>query len=134
MLTGRCACGAVRFELIGAPVDAGYCHCHRCQHRTGTAASLVALVPRADFTVVAGEDAIRWWEPDGGKAKAFCVHCGGHLFSGRLDGDAPLAVRFGAFDADPGIRPRWRQWVGSAVSWEAIPDDGLPRHAGGRPG
>ena len=36
---------------------------------------------------------------------------------------------------DPGIRPQYRQWVSSAVSWETIPDDGLPRFDGpGGPG
>jgi hypothetical protein len=30
-------------------------------------------------------------------------------------------------EGDPGIRPRWRQWVESAPDWEPIPEDGLPR-------
>ena len=34
----------------------------------------------------------------------------------------------GAFDGDPGIRPSVRQFVAYAAPWEAIPDDGLPRH------
>jgi hypothetical protein len=34
----------------------------------------------------------------------------------------------GAFDGDPGIRPRHHQFVAYAASWEPIPDDGLPRH------
>jgi hypothetical protein len=38
----------------------------------------------------------------------------------------------GTFDDDPGIRPSVRQFVDSAAPWEAIPDDGLPRHAGSR--
>jgi hypothetical protein len=33
-----------------------------------------------------------------------------------------------AFDEDPGIRPSARQFVAYAASWEAIPDDGLPRY------
>ena len=34
-LTGGCACGTVRFEVT-APFDtAGYCHCKRCQRRSG---------------------------------------------------------------------------------------------------
>jgi len=36
------------------------------------------------------------------------------------------------FDDDPGVRPSVRSWVGSAVTWEPIPDDGLPRHIASR--
>ena len=34
----------------------------------------------------------------------------------------------GTLDEDPGVRPSVRQFVSSAAPWEAIPDDGLPRH------
>jgi hypothetical protein len=44
----------------------------------------------------------------------------------------PIGIRMGTFDDDPGIRPSVRQFVDSAAPWEAIPDDGLPRHAGSR--
>ena len=36
-------------------------------------------------------------------------------------------MRLGAFDGDPGVRPRAHQFVAYAASWEPIPDDGLPR-------
>ena len=38
-LTGHCNCGAVRFEIDEPLAGASYCHCTRCQRRTGTAAS-----------------------------------------------------------------------------------------------
>ncbi len=37
-LTGRCLCGAVRFEVDSPLVSANHCHCARCRRRTGTAA------------------------------------------------------------------------------------------------
>jgi hypothetical protein len=39
-----------------------------------------------------------------------------------------MAVRMGAFDGDPGVRPSFRQFVAYAAPWEPIPDDGLPRY------
>ena len=42
--------------------------------------------------------------------------------------DGVVSVRLGTFDADPGIRPQWRQFVAYAAPWEPMPDDGLPRY------
>ena len=131
MVTGSCACGAVRFEVTKPFETAGYCHCRRCQRRSGVPWSLNAMVAPDALRVVAGADAVRTWRPEGGFPKSFCAHCGGHLWSG--DADTPMVgIRLGAVDGDPGIRPQWHQWLESAPDWEAIPDDGLPRFSGAR--
>ncbi len=127
-LTGACLCGSVRFEVSEPPVAAGYCHCKRCQRRTGTAASLSARVPPGSFRIVAGEELVTTYAPPEGFEKVFCSSCGGALFSRNPANPEQIAVRFGAFDGDPGIRPTYRQFVAYAAPWEPIPDDGLPRH------
>jgi hypothetical protein len=133
-LTGGCLCGSVRYEVSEPLQSAGYCHCTRCQHRTGTAASPAALTARGSFRVTAGHDLIQDFDPgDGGFLKAYCAGCGGALFAVDKDDPLTLAVRMGTFDADPGIRPSYRQWTSSAPAWEPIPDDGLTRYEGRRP-
>jgi hypothetical protein len=128
LLTGGCNCGAVRFEVTSPLVSANYCHCTRCQRRTGTAAAANGRVEPGSFRVVEGEDRLRAWKPENGAQKWFCGDCGSALFS-RSPGDPDqVGVRLGAFDSDPGIRPSWRQFVAYAASWEELPDDGLPRH------
>jgi len=133
-LTGGCLCGGVRFEVVAPVISASYCHCTHCQRRTGTAASAQARVPREGLRVVAGRDLVRSFTPPVGIAKLFCSNCGSSLFSGDLDAGEAVGVRLGAFDHDPGVRPQWRQWVDSAAVWEPVPDDGLPRFGGPRPG
>ena len=125
-LKGSCACGAVAFEVTAAFTSAGYCHCKRCQRRSGALWSLNGQVPAEGFRIVRGAEAVRTWAPSDGWPKAFCGECGGHLYS---DGGDVLGVRLGAVDGDPGVRPQWHQWLESAPDWEAIPDDGLPRFA-----
>jgi hypothetical protein len=132
-LTGGCGCGAVRFEVTEPPVSANYCHCTRCQRRTGTAASANAHVTPDSFHVVSGSEHLRSWAPEGGAEKVFCVLCGSALFSRSAGEPARIGVRLGAFDSDPGIRPQWRQYVDYAAGWEQIPDDGLPRHGERKP-
>jgi hypothetical protein len=136
-LTGGCGCGAVRYEVGAPPVAAGYCHCTRCQRRTGTAASANGRTVPGSFSLTAGEEHLRSWAPEGGAEKLFCGICGGHVFSRTIPsgtgGDPPgIGVRLGAVDGDPGIRPQWHQYVAYAASWEEIPDDGLPRYPEGK--
>jgi hypothetical protein len=131
-LTGGCGCGAVRFEVSAPLVAAGYCHCTRCQHRSGTAAAASASVEPGSFHVVQGEDRMRAWKPEGGYEKWFCGDCGSALFSRHPEDPQAVGVRLGAFDGDPGVRPAWHTYVAYAAPWEPIPDDGLPRYAEGR--
>jgi hypothetical protein len=127
-LNGGCLCGGVRFELTAAPHSAGYCHCTRCQRRTGGASSAQARIDGHAFRLVRGEDLVKCWRhPDGGFEKCFCGECGSHLFSRNPDDTAQMSIRMSAFDGDPGVRPSWRQFVSYAAAWEPIPDDGIER-------
>ena len=128
MLKGGCGCGAVRFEVSEDAVEsAAYCHCTRCQRRSGTAASANARVSPGSIRLTEGADLVREWEPPDGFAKAYCSLCGSALFSRPPTSAEPIGIRLGAFDSDPGVRPQWRQFVAYAAPWEPIPDDGLPR-------
>ena len=128
VLTGGCLCGGIRFELTEMPLSAGYCHCTRCQRRTGGGSSAQARIDGSTFRLLQGEALVGGWRhPDGGIEKCFCRECGAHLFSRNPDDPTQMAVRMGAFDADPGIRPSWRQFVAYAAAWEPVPDDGIER-------
>jgi hypothetical protein len=133
-LTGGCLCGAVRFEVTEPLVVAFYCHCTRCQRRTGTAASPSARVAPRSLRVVEGEGSLGSYDPPEGFSKVFCSACGSALWAQHPTDPDVIAVRLGAFDADPGIPLSYRQFVAYAATWEPIPDDGLPRHPERAPG
>jgi hypothetical protein len=126
-LTGGCNCRAVRYEVTQALLGAAYCHCTRCQRRTGAAASPSARPAPGSFRILQGEDSLRAWKPDDGFEKWFCGECGSALFSRSPADPDRVGIRMGTFDEDPGVRPSRRQFVAYAASWEEIPDDGLPR-------
>ncbi|HEY4096264.1 MAG TPA: GFA family protein [Baekduia sp.] len=125
-LTGGCGCRAVRFEIDAPLVAAVYCHCRRCQHRTGTTFQASARVVRGSVRITAGEEHLRGWSP-GGLEKAFCGLCGSAVLARDRATGAIEVIRLAAVDGDPGIRPSARQFVDYAAPWEPIPDDGLPR-------
>jgi hypothetical protein len=132
-LQGGCLCGSVRYEITAPFLSAGYCHCTRCQRRTGTGSSANGRVPQSGFRLLAGEEQLKGYSPPGGGArKLFCRECGSAVFSGDPLADEEVAVRLGTLDGDPGIRPEYRMFVDFAAPWDRLPEDGLTRHPGPR--
>lgn len=88
------------------------------------------MIAPGSLKILSGEDAVRGWKPEDdpdAAEKCFCSICGSQLWA-VLEGDPPpMVVRFSAFDSDPGVRPKARQFVAYAAHWDPIPDDGLPR-------
>lgn len=129
VLTGACVCGSVRYELTAPFEAASYCHCSRCQRRTGTGSSVNGRVAPGSFRILEGEDLIKGWDPgDGGAEKCFCSKCGSALFSRNARTKEVDGVRLGTVDGDPGIRPQFRQFTAYAAVWDPLPDDGLPHY------
>ena len=58
--------------------------------------------------------------------KAFCSVCGSSLFGNEWPEGDEIAIRFGALDGDPGIRPEFHTFVGSRAPWDELADDGIP--------
>ena len=58
-LTGGCLCGSVRYEVTRPLVSAGYCHCTRCQRRTGTAAAVSARIAPGSLRILSGQELIK---------------------------------------------------------------------------
>src|ERR1700756_808639 len=82
-LTGGCLCGAIRYRITAAPVEALYCHCRMCQRAHGAPVIAWVTVPLAAFDVSAGNPvAYR------SSAKGFRHFCG--------VGGTPLTWRAGA--------------------------------------
>ena len=102
--------------------NAGYCHCTRCQRRTGTAASPQARIPPGALRVTSGQELVTAYAPgDGGFEKLFCSACGSALFSRHPERHELMSVRLGALDEDPGLQMEWRQYVAYAAAVGADP-------------
>jgi hypothetical protein len=133
-LTGACVCGGVRFEITKPLGRAGYCHCTRCQRRSGTAASANAALEPGSLRFIQGRDLLKSWQPHDGFAKVFCGECGSALFTWPPGERLPTGVRLGTLDRDPGVEMTYRQFVDYAAPWEPIPDDGVERYRERRAG
>jgi len=124
MLTGRCQCGAVRYEVEDAFVYAANCHCSQCRAATGAAFKPFAGIEREKLRITAGQDEVAvYGEEDANDTR--CGACGSFLYSVVRDG-AFVHVAMGSLVDMPGIRPNKHIFVGSKAPWHEITDD-LPQ-------
>ena len=127
VLSGCCACGAVRYEVADAFRYAMNCHCTDCRRATGSAFKPMAGIERARLRVVDGADRLLQVGDDRGSDQR-CASCGSLLFSIVRDGRY-VHVAMGSLVDEPAIRPTAHIFVGSKAAWFAITDD-LPQYDG----
>ncbi|MGP1352413.1 MAG: GFA family protein [Parasphingopyxis sp.] len=116
IVTGGCHCGAVRFEaLIREPrPELLDCNCSMCS-KTGF---LHLIVPREDFTLVSGEEALTSYRFGTGAANhIFCKHCGIKSFYQPRSHPEAWSVNYRALDDGHGLDVTVRAFDGR--NWEA---------------
>ncbi|MGE0116569.1 MAG: GFA family protein [Dongiaceae bacterium] len=130
LITGRCLCGAVRFQFDQPPILARACWCRDCQYLASGNASINVFFKTESFTLT-GEVGEYVSTADSGNAmrRRFCPRCGTPLFSEALSRPHLIVVRAGALD-DPEIgRPASVIWTASAPNWGFVDRD-LPNFEG----
>jgi hypothetical protein len=128
MATGRCLCGAVRYEVRGRLQDVLICHCEECRRWHGHISAFTAA-RREDLAVVDGR-AVRWVDSPGSDAHArrgFCGECGSSLFW-DAPGRETISIAAGTLDGDAQLRVTGHIYVSERADYDDLPDDGLPRH------
>jgi hypothetical protein len=126
MLTGRCLCGAVRFEIDGDLGPIAFCHCVECRRASGSAFAANANVAKSAHRFSSGAAAIVEYESSPDKFRAFCGRCGSPLYSRTNADPEALRIRLGTLDQDPGGRPRLHVWTSEKAAWFEIADE-LPQ-------
>jgi hypothetical protein len=118
MVKGSCVCGAVEFEIDGAPEVFQYCHCSRCRKFSGSAHAANMFVPHGKLRFVRGEGAVKRYELPTAKywCSAFCTTCGSAMPWLSKTGTRYI-VPAGTLDADPTARPSRNVHFGSRAPW-----------------
>lgn len=100
-VTGRCFCGAVRFQSDHRPLAVRVCWCRDCQYLSAGNASVNAVF-KVERISIHGETGEYLGQADSGNTmrRRFCRECGTPLFSQSSGRPQLLVVRAGALD-DP---------------------------------
>ena len=126
-------CGGVRFEVTEEPLTAGYCHCTRCQRRTGTAASAQARLASGSSVCSRAKSSCGSTRPATAGRSASARRAAARSGASIRTRERWEASGSALFDPGHGIRPQWHTFVDYACEWEPIPDDGLERYPEGKP-
>jgi hypothetical protein len=126
VLTGRCLCESVRFEVSGPFGALGFCHCKQCQRANGSAFSASSSVARKDVRFVSGESLLTEFESSPGRFRVFCSRCGSPVYKRTTDQPDSLRIRLGLLDGDPQLRALAHIWIDSKAPWYEV-EDALPK-------
>jgi len=122
---GRCACGAVRYEVHGPLRPVVYCHCTTCRRSTGHFVAATACA--REHLVLTQSTALQWYASSPGARRGFCGHCGSNLFWDPL-GEARVSILAGSLDRPTGLQAEGHIFVAEAGDYYTI-QDGLPQSA-----
>lgn len=124
-LTGRCLCGAVRYEC-GPPLSPpAFCHCESCRRASG--AHVVAWITVKRDTLRFTGATPREFASSRPVQRSFCATCGTPLTYRHQDSPDTVDITVSTLD-DPGVAaPVDHLWMNDAVAWDR-PGDGLPQY------
>ncbi|MBO9623433.1 MAG: GFA family protein [Sphingomonas sp.] len=131
-MEGGCLCGSVRYRLLSAPYDAGWCHCRTCQLNSGSPAMAFATVPLGDFVFIDGEALVGSVASSEFGHRRFCTRCGTPLYMRVNHQPETLDFSIATLDEPAKVVPGFHIFYASRIPW-AEPGDELPRHERFRP-
>ena len=124
LYSGRCLCGAVRFEAKGKPKWVKWCHCESCRRHSGAPASVFASFENDTVTVTDG--VIAKFNSSPGVQRGYCEKCGSTLTCGndRLPTETHYYV--GAFERAAELTPTGEFFTGERLPWVNLHEGAPP--------
>ena len=100
MLTGRCECGTVKFEVSKVRNAVTACHCSQCRRLSGHIwATTVAQLDDLRFL---SDKTLKWYRSSSKAKRGFCGTCGANLFW-QLDNNNEISIAAGSLDDTSGL-------------------------------
>jgi adenylate cyclase len=125
LITGRCMCGDVRYEISQPAMGAGLCHCRMCQRFTSAPFAAWAVFPPEAVQFTGSKP--KYYDSSLIAQQGFCGNCGSSLTMRwtRQPSDI-LAILTLSLDHPEDFAPTQHMGIESQVPWLDMHDD-LPR-------
>lgn len=133
VLTGKCLCEAISYEINGDLGAIYNCHCSKCRRWHNAAFRTRASVKSSNFKWLSGEEHLSHYDSSDNIVKTFCSICGSSLISLIKDNPDFIGVPLGAIDQNLNQKIVANIFVESKASWYEI-NDGLPQYEKWPPG
>ena len=127
MITGRCECAKVQYQVEGELKDFCHCHCSICRRIHGAAFATWGGISRDKFTYLSGENNLKIYSYSKRSDSIFCENCGSTILVDFKTEADMLYIAMGTVDGNVKCPPGFHQFVGSKAPWFDICDD-LPQH------
>jgi hypothetical protein len=129
IITGRCLCGAARYQSTAAPLTARVCWCRLCQYLAAGNGTVNVCFPRPTFTIEGPLCDYRSVADSGNVMhRRFCPTCGTPMFSEADARPHLIFVRGGTLDNPEFAQPAGTIWTSQAPTWACI-NTALPSSA-----
>jgi hypothetical protein len=124
-LTGGCACGHIRYELLAEPMFVHCCHCLNCQRQTGSAFSSHAMIETDRIRLLSGEPEPTSVPTGSGDTHDIysCPGCRVAVWSDYGNKSWERLIKIGTLDDSSALRPQAHIFTLSKVPWLVIPSD-----------
>jgi hypothetical protein len=123
MITGRCECSKVQYQVDGEIDDFSHCHCSQCRRLHGAAYATFGAVKRKAFSYVSGESETKSYASSASHGRVFCRHCGSNILVDLQTEPDSLYIAMGTVNGNPDLPPGYHIFVGSKAPWHTINDD-----------
>ena len=124
-ITGGCFCGAIRYEIEGAPFRIANCHCDDCRKATGAAYSTNVFFKEEQITVLRGStkkfDHVA--DSGNGMTKEFCGNCGSQIFGTGAMRPGVIHVKVGTIDDASFVAPDVNLYTSHALGCTLIDEN-----------
>lgn len=126
LLTGGCACGAVRYRITAEPGFSFHCQCRQCQRATGTGHASLFVMPKDSVSVEGDVKFYAQTADDGATvSRGFCPRCGSPVLGKTSGSPDVLLIAAASLDAPALFKPQKVVFSASGQPWDYV-DPALP--------